>query len=181
MSIPLATTKDPFIYYCSSLQADASNEEDSAADQTAASEEGAESPVAGRRHGLLLAAHCLDRRSPRHADAESPPNVEELRGVPNIATAAHYAGQPAESADGDDAQLADGAPAVLPDEAALASAADQPAAEHVRDVLDTPTALASGTARQDLESLDSDRTGARPQDGGRGMRGNSDSGHIGYL
>lgn len=164
------------------MQADANNEKDSAADQTAASEEGAESPVAGRRNGFLLAAHCLDLRSPRHADAESSPDVEELRGVPYIAAAAHHARQPAESADGDDvAQLADGAPAVLPDEATLASAAVQSAAEHVRDILDTPTALASGAARQDHESFDRDRTGARPQDGGRGMRGDSDFGCVGYL
>lgn len=164
------------------MQAVASDEKDPAADQTAASEEGAESPVAGRRSGLLLAAHCLDLGSPRHADAESSPSVlEELRGVPYIATAAHHAGQPAESADGDDVvQLADGAPAVLPDEAALASPAVQPAAQHVRHVLDTPTALASGTARQDHESLDSDRAGTRSQDGGRGMRGNG-SDYISHL
>lgn len=153
------------------MQADASNEKDSAVDQTAASEEGTESPVAGQRNGLL-APHCLDLRSPRHADAESSPNVEELRGVPYITTAAHHAGQPTESADGDDvAQPADGAPTVLLDEAALASVTVQPATEHVRDVLDTPATLASGAARQDHEPFDSDRTSTCTQDGGRGRRG----------
>lgn len=163
------------------MQADASNKKDSTTDQTAASEEGAESPVAGRRTGFFLAAHCLNLRSPRHADAESSPNVEELRRVPYIATAAHHAGQPTESTNGDDvAQLADGTSAVLPDEAALAPAIIQPATKYVRNVLDTSTAFASGAARQNDESLDSDRAGARPEDGGRGMRGDLDSDYTGY-
>lgn len=150
-----------FYYYSPSLQADASNEKASAADQTATSEEGTESPVAGWRNGLFLSAHRLDLRSSRHTDPESSPNVEELRGVAYFTTAAHHAGRPTESADGDDvAQPADGAPAVLPDEAALTSTAVHPATEHVRDVLDTTAALASGAARQDHESFDSDRAGA---------------------
>lgn len=145
------------------MQADASNEEDSAADQTAASEEGTESLVTGRRIELVFAAHCLDLRSSRHADAESSPNVEEFRGVAYIATATHHAGQSTESVDGDDvAQPVDGAPASLPDEAALASAAVEPATEYVWNVLDTPAALASGVAWQDHEPVDSDRAGAHP-------------------
>lgn len=163
------------------MQADASNEKDSVVDQTATSEEGAESPVAGRRNGLLLAAHCLDRGSSRHADVESSPNVKEFRGVPYIATATHYAGQPTESADGDDVvQPADGAPTILLDEAALTSVTVQPATEHVRNVLDTPATLASGATRQDHESFDSDRAGARTQDGGRGMRRDLDPDYAGY-
>lgn len=144
------------------MQADASNEKASVADQTAAGEERTESFVAGRRNGFFLTAHRLDLRSSRLSDAESSSNVEELRGVAYIATAAHHAGQPTESADGVDvAQPADGAPAVLLDEAALASPA-VPATEHVRDVLDTTAALASRAAWQDHESFDSDRTGADP-------------------
>jgi len=144
------------------LQADASNEKDSAVNQTAAREKGAKSSVAGWRNELLFAAHCLDFSS-LHADVESSPNVEELRGIPYITTATHHAGQPTEFVDGDDiVQLADGAPAVLPSEAALASAAIQPATEHVWDVLDISAALATGAARQDNKPLDSDRAGAYP-------------------
>lgn len=139
-------------------------EEDSAADQTTASEEGAESPVAGWRVELL-ASHRLDLRSSRLVDAESTPDVEELRGVAYIATAAHHADQSAESADGGDddvVQLVDGTPAVLPDQTTLPSVAVHSSTKHVRDLLDTPTTLAPGTARQNHESLDSDRTSTHP-------------------
>lgn len=145
------------------MQADASsNEEDSAAYQTTASEEGAESLVAGRRDEHL-AAHRLDLHPPRDTNAESSANVEELRGVAYIAAAPHHAGQSTESADGDDVvQFINGAAADLLDEATFASAALQSTTEHVRNLLDTPTAFASGIARQNHKSLDSNRASTHP-------------------
>lgn len=105
------------------MQANASNEEDSAAHQTTASEEGAESLVAGRRNEHL-AAYRLDLRSPRDADAESSANVEELRGVAYIAATPHHAGQSTEPANGDDVtQFVNGTTADLLDEATLAPVA----------------------------------------------------------
>lgn len=157
------------------MQANA-GEEGTVADAAAAGEEGAESPVAGQRDDVELTAHRLVRGPRGHTDVESSSDVEELGGVAYItAAAAHHAGQSAESADGDDVdESVDGAAAVLLDEAALASAAHQSAAEHVRQLLDTPAALESGVPRQDHESLDSGGTGARHQDGGRRVRGHID-------
>lgn len=147
------------------MQANASDEEDQAPDQATAGEEGAESPVAGRR-GELLAAHRLDLQPPRHVDPGPPADVQEHRGVAHIAPAAHHARHTsAERTDGDDVvESAGGAATVLPDEAALAPAAVHPATRHVRNVLDTAAALASRVARQDGKSVDSDRARARRED-----------------
>lgn len=123
----------------------------------------------------MLAAHRLVLGSRDHIDVESSSDVEELGGVAYIAAAAQHVGQSAEPADGDDVdEFVDGATAVLLDQATLTSTAHQSTAKYVRQLLDTPTAFESGVPRQDHESLDSSRTGAHYQDGGRNMRCGSD-------
>jgi len=152
------------------LQANTSDEKDQASDQTTAGEEGTESLVAGWR-GKFLTAHRFDLHSSCHTDAESSADVEDPRGDTHIAAAAHHVGRSStESADGDDvAKFIDSTTAILLDEAAFAPATVQSATEYVRVLLDTPATLASGIAWQDDESVDSHRTGARPENGGRGM------------
>lgn len=104
----------------------------------------------------MLAAYRLVPASRVYADVESSSDVEELGGVAYITAAALHVGESAEPADGDDVdELVDGAAAILLDQAALASAAHQSTAEHVRQLLDAPAALESGVPRQDHESLDS--------------------------
>lgn len=155
------------------MQANARDEEDQTLDSATTSEEGAESPIAGRRDKFLT-AHRLDLHPSRHADAESPTDIEEFRGIAHIAAAAaaaHYAGQSStESTNGDDAEFIGGTTAIVPDETTLASAANQPATEHIRDLLDTPATLASRIARQNDESVDSYRTSTfHPEDRRRGI------------
>jgi hypothetical protein len=152
------------------LQANTSDQKDQASDQATASEEGTESLVAGWRREFLT-TYRFDLHSSCYADAESSANIEDPRGDTHFATAAHHVGQSStESADGDDvAEFIDSTTAILSDEATFAPATVQSATKHIRVLLDTPATFASRIAWQNDESVNSYRTSAHPEDGGRGM------------